>query len=114
MKHLINFHGRANRAEFWKVNLIILVIGLVLQLIALGLLGNTSAQTQGQFENLLTAFSAVTALPLLALGSRRLHDIGKSGWWQLLMLTGVGLIPLTIWFLKDGQAQENTYGPPTD
>ena len=71
-------------------------------------------QTQGKFEDMLTAFSAITALPLLALGSRRLHDIGKSGWWQLLMFTGVGLIPLTIWFLREGQDEENIYGPPID
>ena len=114
MKRLFNFHGRADRAEFWKVNLIVLLVGLALQIIAIGPLGNTSTQIQSYFEDLLTGFTVVTALPLLALGSRRLNDIGRSGWWQLLMLTGVGIIPLTIWFLKEGQAEENCYGPPTE
>ena len=33
-------------------------------------------------------------LPALAVGTRRLHDIGKSGWWQLIMLTVIGLLVL--------------------
>ncbi len=51
------------------------------------------------------------AIPGLALGSRRLHDIGKSGWWQLLYV-----IPVAGWILfvvrgsTDSQ-RENRFGP---
>jgi len=111
---MFNFNGRANRSEFWKINLAILGIGIILQLIALGLFSGDSIKIQSYFEGLLSGFSALTTVPLLALGSRRLHDIGKSGWWQLLMLTGIGIIPLTIWFLRDGDHAENIYGSPTE
>lgn len=40
-------------------------------------------------------------LPSLAVGARRLHDIGRSGWWQLLVLTGIGAILLIIWWASD-------------
>lgn len=44
-------------------------------------------------------------LPSLAVSARRLHDIGMSGWWLLLSLTGVGgLVLLVLWAMpsKDG------------
>ena len=46
--------------------------------------------------------SLVLFLPTLSVGARRLHDVGKSGWWQLISLTGIGLIPLIIWWASDG------------
>ena len=111
--NLFNFHGRADRAEFWKINLIVLLIGLLLQLISLSPMGNAAGQIQTYIDGASSCFTALTSLILLALGSRRLHDIGKSGWWQLIMLTGIGIIPLTIWFLRHGDIKANCYGLPT-
>ena len=37
-------------------------------------------------------FSVLIFLPSLAVGARRLHDIGRSGWWQLIALTVIGNI----------------------
>ena len=39
-------------------------------------------------------------LPALAVGARRLHDIGRSGWWQLLSLTGIGTLVLIYWWVQ--------------
>ena len=51
-------------------------------------------------------------MPSLAVGSRRLHDIGRSGWWQLLLLIPlVGLIVLIVWWAKEGEQAPNTWGP---
>ena len=41
-------------------------------------------------------FNILTIVPIYALSFRRLHDIGKSGWWVLLQLTIIGIIPLYI------------------
>lgn len=112
MNKLLKFQGRSDRGEFWKLNLIILVIGLILQLLGLAIDRYGINPFQNYIEGLLSIFSLLTTLPLLAIGSRRLHDIGKSGWWQLLILTGIGIIPLTIWFFRDGDRAENFYGPP--
>ena len=51
-------------------------------------------------------------LPLLAVGIRRLHDIGKSGWyclWGLLPI--VGWIILIVYAARPGMSGPNQYGP---
>ena len=57
----------------------------------------------------------LTALPAFAVGVRRLHDLNKSGWWILLIFTGIGIIPIVYWccFLN-GDEDDNQYGlsPP--
>ena len=51
-------------------------------------------------------------IPAFAVGARRLHDIGRSGRWQCLMFTVIGLVPLIIWWMWPGGQVENRYGPP--
>ena len=46
----------------------------------------------------------------MALSARRLHDVGRSGWWQLIPLTIVGIIPYLIWVLRAGDSETNKYG----
>ncbi|NQW92468.1 MAG: DUF805 domain-containing protein [Polaromonas sp.] len=48
-------------------------------------------------------------LPALAVGTRRLHDIGKSGWWQLIMLTVIGLLVLIYWWVQPTVEGGNEY-----
>ncbi len=51
-------------------------------------------------------------VPSLAVGVRRLHDIGKSGWnWFIGLIPIVGAIILIIWWAKPGEEGENQYGP---
>lgn len=79
------FSGRASRSEFWWFFLF-----QVLVQIAAATLGNTVA----------ALISLVLLLPALAVGARRLHDIGRSGWWQLLTLTGIGVLVLIYWWVQ--------------
>jgi len=53
-------------------------------------------------------------VPSLAVGARRLHDCGRSGWWQLLILTVIGIILLLIWWATEGSSEENEYGTGLD
>ena len=55
-------------------------------------------------------YSLVFLIPSIALCVRRLHDTGHSGWWYLIVLTGIGAILLLVWFLQDSQP-DNQYGP---
>lgn len=73
------FNGRADRSEFWFFALFQFLVSIVLNFLPYGELG---------FLLLL--------LPSLAVGARRLHDIGMSGWWQLIVLTGIGYIALLV------------------
>ncbi|MGR4001497.1 MAG: DUF805 domain-containing protein [Alphaproteobacteria bacterium] len=57
----------------------------------------------GPFENL--AF-ILLLLPGLAVGARRLHDTGRSGWWQLLILTVIGIVVLLFWWGSETREDE--------
>ncbi len=49
-------------------------------------------------------------LPSLAVAARRLHDVGRSGWWILIAFTVIRIIPLLIWYVTDTKDEENVYG----
>ena len=57
-------------------------------------------------------FSLVLILPGIAVTTRRLHDINKSGWWQLIELTIIGILLIIIWNATEGEKKKNKYGPP--
>ena len=57
-------------------------------------------------------FTVITFLPYLSVGARRLHDIDRSGWWQLIVLTVIGIILLIIWWATVGKKKKNAYGSP--
>ena len=100
-KNYINFGGRATRAEYWWWFLFVFLGGVVTGIVDSFGIG----VTQG-------LFTLATLLPGLALGARRLHDIGKSGWWQLLWLVIlVGWIILIVWCIRRGNREPNTHGP---
>jgi uncharacterized membrane protein YhaH (DUF805 family) len=90
------FTGRASRPEFWYF----ILAWTILFVLAIPIIGVV-----------LTLVAIASLIPQLAVGARRLHDIGKSGWNQLWALTGVGVILLIIWWAKEGDPGENQYGP---
>ena len=54
--------------------------------------------------------SIALLLPSWGVWWRRLHDVGKSGWWTLLAFTIIGIIPLFIWSVSEGEEHVNQYG----
>lgn len=95
------FSGSAGRAAFWYWMLFLMLGSLICNVLDEALF---PAQTAALFYPLSSCFNLGTFLPSLAVGARRLHDVGRSGWWQLLGLTIVGLIPLIWWWAKKGGA----------
>jgi uncharacterized membrane protein YhaH (DUF805 family) len=84
-----DFSGRASRSEYWWWFLFIL-----LATVATGMIS----------EKLSALFSLAVMLPGLAVGARRLHDIDKSGWFQLLYLIPVvGWIIVVYWAVQEGK-----------
>ena len=54
--------------------------------------------------------SLVFLIPVIAVGSRRLHDIGKSGWWQLLFIVPIiGWILIIVWFATNTKPEGDKY-----
>jgi uncharacterized membrane protein YhaH (DUF805 family) len=89
------FSGRASRSEYWWFYLF-----TVLATDAAVLLGGPV----GGLASLLFF------LPSLALFVRRLHDVGRSGWWFLLVFTIIGIPVLLYWLVKDSDKGKNAYG----
>ncbi len=94
------FKGRASRSEFWWFYLFTVLLTW----------GAAIVDTITMFgdANIMSAIVFLFfTLPLIAAGTRRLHDIGKSGWWQLLTFTLIGILLLLFWWAKDTQKEEN-------
>ena len=107
-KKYAEFSGRASRSELWWFALFCFIGGIVTVIIDSMVLGY-SVEGYGPL-NLI--FSVVTALPTVAVACRRLHDINKTGWWQLILLTIIGIILLIIWYATEGEKKKNKYGNP--
>lgn len=103
IKQYVTFDGRARRKEFWFFCLVSLGLGIIVQII------DRIIGTAPLLNGLL---NLALFLPSLAVGARRLHDVGRSGWWQLIGLTGIGLILLIVWWATDTKQEQNEYGPP--
>lgn len=101
------FSGRSNRGEFWFWVLDNLLITLAVGLVDSALFG-TGPDGFGIFGGL---WSLATLIPSFALAARRLHDIDKSGWWQLLCLVPIiGWIILLVWFCQKPDEGPNRFG----
>ena len=92
------FSGRVKRSEVWWFFLF-----QVLVMVAASMLGDVINGIA----------SLALLLPALAVGARRLHDIGRTGWWQLLLLSGIGFLVLLYWWVQPGEGAGNIYGEPS-
>ncbi len=107
LKKYAKFDGRAHRTEFWMFVLVSLLISIGLSII------DVVIGTEGDYGGLLSGLYGLAVLiPSLAVGARRLHDTGRSGWWQLLgLIPIIGAIILIVWFATKGHESENQHGP---
>ncbi len=107
LKNYANFKGRASRSEYWWFFLFVWVTCVVLALIE-DAVGIPKVTATGGI--LVFLFQLAIIIPLLAVGTRRLHDGHTSGKWQFLAFTLIGIIPLLIMFASKGDDKENEYG----
>lgn len=116
------FSGRAPRSEFWWFYLFIILVDIVLGFfigsetlvaitdgdfaaVSVALANNRAVMLQGVVHLLLF-------LPSLAVAVRRLHDVGRSGWWLLLLVVPFGFLFLLYWWLKRSEPRPNAHGMP--
>jgi uncharacterized membrane protein YhaH (DUF805 family) len=105
LKKYAVFSGRARRKEYWMFALFVGIIYAVLAIIAV------ASKTPALFA-LVAIFYVGILLPALAVGVRRLHDTGRSGWWLLFGIVPlVGGITLLVFSCLDSQPGVNKYGP---
>ncbi len=110
-KRYAQFSGRSRRKELWMFMLFNFIIGTALYVGGIVAADQSSSLSSLLFE-LYFIYVLAALVPGLAVGARRLHDIGKSGWWQLIAFVPlVGTIILIVFWVMDGQPGDNQYGP---
>jgi uncharacterized membrane protein YhaH (DUF805 family) len=111
LSNYVNFSGRSARPEYWYFALFLVLVGIAASLIDLAL-GFVDVDS-GLPGPLSIIFTLATILPGLSVSVRRLHDIGRSGWWVLISLVPIiGVILLIYWACQRGEPQANAYGSP--
>lgn len=107
-KNYFNFSDRATRQQYWMFVLFNVIIGIILGFID-GILGAVNDLGIGLLGGI---YSLAILIPSIAVTVRRLHDMGRSGWWLLLWLIPlVGVIVIFIFTLLDSEPTENQWGP---
>ena len=116
------FRGRASRPEFWWFVLLyyLVILASIVPLIAVGSVGRGDQPwDEADFNVAGVVFGIVIGLAFLALlipyaavGTRRLHDTGKPGWWWFITLVPFGSIILIVFWASEGDRGSNQYGPP--
>jgi uncharacterized membrane protein YhaH (DUF805 family) len=97
-KQYADFNGRTTRQEFWMYVLIYIIAYIVVGVVS---------------DMLAFLLGLGLLVPNIAITARRLHDVGKSGWWQLIALIPlVGAIILIVWCAGETGKEANTYGAP--
>ena len=115
LKKYLIFSGRSRRNEFWMFQACNVLATIIVPIVSVNLV----SMMGGNLEIILIAYGSSMGIyslgiiiPSLAVSVRRLHDVGRSGWWLL-----IGLVPIVgwaltlIWYVSDSDAEENKYGP---
>ena len=109
-KQYFDFRGRARRKEYWYFSLFLIIFSIIADWSAriLGML----VGSYKVYLVLSLLFCIATLIPSISVSVRRLHDIGRRGWWLLLCLVPIiGWIWLIVWACFDSKKGENKWGP---
>jgi len=108
IKNYAVFSGRARRKEYWMFVLFNIIFAFVAVLLdnAFG-----TAMEDTSYGLIYSLYMLAVLIPSLAVSVRRLHDVGKSGWFILISLIPlIGTIWLLVLMVTDGQSGKNSYG----
>ena len=111
LRKFADFSGRARRSEYWKFMLFTMIIEALSTVIFSTIIPLTVEISGVEISLVYLAVCLIFYLPKLSVSVRRLHDIGKSGWFYFISLIPVvGQIIFFIWCVKDSEARTNKYG----
>ena len=110
MNNYVNFNGRASRSEYWWFFLFTMILQFIALPIDIVVLGY-DMMDPGAIQIVGTIAGLALFLPSLCVLVRRLHDLGKSGWWFLIALIPfLGIIVLLVFMVTEGEQLPNQYG----
>ena len=107
LKKYAVFSGRASRKEYWTFDLVYLILSYVLDTIdyLISIERNTIILLcLNLLSHFISIYLVVAIVPTIAVAIRRMHDVGRSGWWSIVPIVSLVLS------LKPGQIGENKYG----
>jgi uncharacterized membrane protein YhaH (DUF805 family) len=104
LKKYAEFSGRARRKEYWMFFLFNMLIAFAIGLVT-GFIGGVAGIGASLANVANVIYSLFVLIPGLAVGVRRMHDLGRSGWWLLFPFVNLVLL------CSDGQPGDNEYGP---
>lgn len=108
VKKYATFNGRSRRKEYWYFVLFNILISIALTVID-GLTGSFNPETG--YGLLSSIYTLAVLIPSIAVGVRRLHDTGRSGWWLLIALIPlIGALILLYFLICSGDGESNEYG----
>jgi Predicted membrane protein len=109
LRKYAQFDGRARRKEYWMFALINLVVSFAIGLIG----GMVGLKPNGVGVNMIAGIYFLAVLiPSIAVGIRRLHDTGRSGWWTLIVFVPlIGALALLVFAVQDSEPGTNAWGP---
>lgn len=106
-KQYAGFSGRSQRSAYWFFVLFNMVFAFALSFLD-GFLGLAGEEGVGP---LYVMYGLAALIPGIAVGVRRLHDIGRTGWWSLIVFVPlIGVIVLLVFYCTDSQPGDNQYG----
>lgn len=106
MRRSFDFSGRAPRSEYWWFVGLMLLFSIVVSAVFEIVSSDASALASA-------LFSLVHLVPSLAVGARRLHDTGRTGWWQLVgFVPLIGFVALLVLMVLKGEEGANRFGDP--
>jgi uncharacterized membrane protein YhaH (DUF805 family) len=112
LQNYANFSGRARRSEYWYFALFNL-FAIISTAILDRLFGTTFDMGFGPspYGYITILYYFFIFIPSLAVFVRRLHDVGKSGWFILISLIPlIGAIWLLVLTFTDSDTGDNAYG----
>jgi uncharacterized membrane protein YhaH (DUF805 family) len=104
LKQYADFKGRAQRKEYWMFFLFNILAAFVLGFVS-GFLGAILHVGAGFSSAINLLYVLGTLIPSIAVGIRRMHDLGRSGWWIICPIVNI------VFLFIDSQPGSNEYGP---
>ena len=116
VKKYATIEGRASRSEFWWFTLFLVLGGILFDVLD-AVLGWQFGEPDifGNRPGVLNLlYNLAVLVPIVCVTARRLHDVNRSGWWMLIQLTVIGIIPYFYWTVKkpedNEEGRENKWG----
>ena len=114
IKNYANFKGRASRSEYWRFMAGMMMIQGTLEVVAILCKGVGLYNFESIIDTITLLVTLFFVLPNIAITTRRMHDIGRSGWTQLIsFIPIVGFFVFLNYELRRGDQGENAYGERT-